>query len=72
MTVSLVDGSEYEGGDFQLDFRNEEENNPYTVKKVRKKGSVVIFPSFVWHRVTPVTSGQRYSLVCWTLGRPYQ
>tara|TARA_R110000765_G_scaffold324095_2_gene415752 strand:- start:1608 stop:2231 length:624 start_codon:yes stop_codon:yes gene_type:complete len=72
MTVSLVDGSEYEGGDFQLDFRNKEENNPYTVKKVRKKGSVVVFPSFVWHRVTPVTSGTRYSLVCWTLGRPYQ
>jgi len=72
MTVSLVDGSEYEGGDFQLDFRNTEKNNPYTVKKVRKKGSVVIFPSFVWHRVTPVTSGTRYSLVCWTLGRPYQ
>ena len=72
MTVSLVDGSEYEGGDFQLDFRNKEENNPHTVKNVRKKGSVVIFPSFVWHRVTPVTSGTRYSLVCWTLGRPYQ
>ena len=71
MTVSLVDGSEYEGGDFQLDFRNKEENESYIVKDVRSKGSVVIFPSFVWHRVTPVTSGQRYSLVCWTLGWPY-
>jgi PKHD-type hydroxylase len=72
MTVSLVDGSEYEGGDFQLDFRNKEENDPYTLKHARSKGSVVIFPSFVWHRVTPVTSGQRYSLVCWTLGWPYK
>ena len=72
MTVSLVDGKEYEGGDFQLDFRSKEENDPYTVKNVRSKGSVVVFPSFVWHRVTPVTSGTRYSLVCWTLGRPYQ
>ena len=71
MTVSLVDGIEYEGGDFQLDFRNKEENSPHTVKNVRPKGSVVVFPSFVWHRVTPVTSGQRYSLVCWALGRPY-
>ena len=71
MTVSLVDGSEYEGGDFQVDFRNREENDPRTVKHVRPKGSVVIFPSFVWHRVTPVTSGQRYSLVCWSLGWPY-
>jgi PKHD-type hydroxylase len=71
MTVSLVDGSEYEGGDLQLDFGNKEENETHTVKNVRSKGSVVIFPSFVWHRVTPVTAGQRYSLVCWTIGRPY-
>ena len=72
MTVSLVDGSEYEGGDFQLDFRDKEENKPQTIKHIKSKGSVVIFPSFVWHRVTPVTSGQRYSLVCWTLGWPYK
>ena len=71
MTVSLVDGKEYEGGDFQVDFRDKEKNEPYTVKNVRTKGSVVVFPSFVWHRVTPVTLGQRYSLVCWTLGWPY-
>jgi len=71
MTVSLVDGTEYEGGDFQVDFRDTEKSTSHTVKKVRKKGSVVVFPSFVWHRVTPVTSGTRYSLVCWTLGWPY-
>ena len=70
-SLSLVDGKEYEGGDFQLDFRNKEENSPHTVKNVRLKGSVIVFPSFVWHRVTPVTSGQRYSLVCWNLGQPY-
>ena len=70
-TISLVDGSEYEGGDLELDFRNKEENDPHTIKNLRKKGSIVIFPSFVWHRVTPVTSGQRYSLVCWNLGQPY-
>ena len=70
-TISLVDGSEYEGGDLELDFRNKEENDPHTIKNLRKKGSIVIFPSFVWHRVTPVTSGQRYSLVCWNLGHPY-
>ena len=35
------------------------------------KGTIVVFPSFVWHRVTPVTSGTRYSLVNWLQGRPF-
>lgn len=73
VTVSLVDGSEYEGGDFEMDFRasGDGKNNPIKIKNVRPKGSVVVFPSFVWHRVTPVTAGQRYSLVAWNLGRPF-
>ena len=35
-------------------------------------GTLIIFPSFVWHRVKPVTSGTRYSLVVWHLGRPFR
>jgi len=35
-------------------------------------GSVIIFPSFVWHRVKPVTKGIRHSLVCWNLGYPFR
>ena len=30
------------------------------------------FPSFVWHRVKPVTRGVRYSLVLWHLGYPFK
>ena len=33
-----------------------------------KKGSVIVFPSFHRHRVTPVTSGIRHSLVTWVEG----
>jgi len=31
-----------------------------------------VFPSFVWHRVKPVTAGTRYSLVVWHLGKPFK
>ena len=36
------------------------------------KGSLVVFPSYYRHRVTPVTKGTRYSLVVWNLGQPYR
>lgn len=37
-----------------------------------KQGSIVIFPSFVTHKVSPVTEGIRYSLVGWVHGPPFQ
>ena len=55
----LSDPSEFEGGEFQF-----EEG----VNVEMKKGSVIAFPSFVRHQVTPVTSGKRYSAVCWING----
>lgn len=73
VTVSLVDGSEYEGGDLEFDLRNttDSSSNIITSQSARVKGSVTVFPSFIWHRVAPVTKGVRYSLVVWTLGRPF-
>jgi len=40
--------------------------------EIRPKGSIVVFPSYVFHRVTPVTRGTRYSLVCWSVGKPFR
>ena len=37
----------------------------------REIGSVLVFPSFVYHQVTPVLSGCRKSLVVWFVGKPY-
>jgi len=72
MIIPLVDGNEYEGGDFELNLNNpENENNIITIKEAKIKGTVIVFPSFVWHRVTPVTSGTRYSLVNWHQGKPF-
>ena len=57
----MTDPEEYEGGELQL-------LNPHVVSIERKKGMVVVFSSFVLHRVTPVLSGKRQSLVAWLSG----
>ena len=74
VTISLSDETEYEGGDFEFDFRKSKEgsNIPHICKEIRPKGSIVVFPSFVWHRVKPVISGTRHSLVIWNLGWPFR
>ena len=78
MTCQLTDGSEYTGGELEFDFRNydphmrDESKHRIQCKEILSKGSIIIFPSFVWHRVKPVTSGTRYSLVVWNIGRPFR
>ena len=78
MTCQLTDGSEYEGGELEFDFRNydphirEETKHLKQAKEILPKGSIIVFPSFVWHRVKPVTKGTRYSLVMWNLGYPFK
>ena len=78
MTCQLSDGSEYQGGELEFDFRNydppmrDEAKHKVQCKEILPKGSIIVFPSFVWHRVKPVTSGTRYSLVVWHLGYPFR
>jgi len=75
VTLSLSDEKDYKGGELEFDFRNmdpDKKRNTKICKEIRPKGSLVVFPSFVWHRVKPVTKGSRYSLVIWNLGRPFQ
>jgi PKHD-type hydroxylase len=74
MTVSLTDKEEYVGGDLEFDFKDTKNNkkNIKICKEIWPKGSIVVFPSFVWHRVKPVTKGTRYSLVMWSIGAPFK
>lgn len=73
-TVQLSDPKDYKGGEFQIQPRNQ--TNPskpiMTINEVKPRGSVLVFPSHVWHRVRPVVSGTRYSLVIWNLGHPFK
>ena len=66
VTVQLSDPDEYEGGDLEFMI------NHKTVKAPRKKGTIVVFPSFIMHRVTPITKGTRQSIVGWVSGPPYR
>lgn len=75
VTLSLSDGKDYEGGELEFDYRDQNPDLPpqrVVCKEILPQGSLVVFPSFVWHRVRPVTSGTRYSLVIWSLGKPYK
>jgi len=78
MTCQLTDGSEYEGGELEFDFRNydphmrDDSKHRIQCKEILPKGSIIVFPSFVWHRVKPVTKGVRYSLVMWNIGYPFR
>jgi len=75
VTCSLSDSSEYKGGELEFNFNDPLKKKKENIKKCTEifpRGSIVVFPSFVWHRVCPVESGTRYSLVIWNLGYPYQ
>ena len=66
ITVQLSDPDDYEGGDLQFMANQEVINAP------REKGTIIVFPSFVMHRVTPITKGVRQSIVGWVSGPPYR
>jgi len=75
VTVSLSDPKEYKGGELEFDFRNMDPDKKRNVRKcteILPKGSLVVFPAHVWHRVCPVKKGSRHSLVIWNLGWPYK
>ncbi len=74
MTINLSDPSDYEGGVLEFDYRNRTDRSDCIVpcKEIMAKGSIAVFPSFVFHRVTPVTKGTRYSLVVWNKGSSFK
>ena len=73
MTINLNKPGEYEGGNLKFDFGPHAPGNRFhECTEIRPQGSIIIFPSYVYHQVTPVTSGTRYSLVLWTLGQPFK
>ena len=75
VSVTLSDPKHYKGGELEFDFRNKDPDkkpNIMKCKEILPKGSLVVFPSFVWHRICPVKSGERNSLVIWNLGYPFK
>ena len=63
LTIQLSDENEYRGGLFHL-----EGQPPFDESKFLKKGATIMFPSHNRHKVMPVVSGMRKSLVIWVSG----
>ena len=70
-SIQLSDTNDYEGGDLEFfdgDNTGKKEKNP----QLRQKGNIIVFPSYLWHRITPITKGIRYAMVGWIHGPSYR
>ena len=64
MTVQLSSPDEYEGG--ELEFKIP------ALSADKNLGSLCVFPSWMLHRVKPITKGIRWSLASWVCGAPFK
>lgn len=63
LVLQLSDPVDYEGGVLELQSHGKE-----VIKMRKQRGLIVCFPSWTLHQVTPVTQGNRQSLVSWITG----
>jgi PKHD-type hydroxylase len=74
LTLVLSNPDTFEGGELQFyngdrPMRNVGDVTAEQIKKdIHTQGTVIVFDSMDWHRVTPVTEGVRHSVVCWCVG----
>ncbi len=68
--VQLSAPDTYEGCDLEIFSVSLDET--WWQSLVRQQGTVIVFPGFEYHRVTPLISGSRFSLVCWVGGAPFR
>ncbi|MEK9895435.1 MAG: 2OG-Fe(II) oxygenase [Burkholderiaceae bacterium] len=74
LSISVNLNEDYEGGEFEIErwCPPNSSNRSILVKEMANAGSVVVFPSFLHHRVKPVKKGIRHSLVGWFRGPPFE
>lgn len=70
LSIMLNHESEFTGGELQMLVDSQTVEKPLAVP--HKKGRFVFFPSFIVHRVAPVKTGTRKSLVVWALGPKFR
>lgn len=67
MTIVLSEqGIDYEGGYFEFQYLDQ--GKIHNEQLSLKKGDILVFPSTMNHRVSPITSGVRKVLVGWAWG----
>ena len=76
MIVQLSKPEKYEGGGFRFNLRGldsqVDDNIMSPPSEFKQQGSIIVFPSFLWHKVEPITKGIRHSLVMWALGEKWK
>ena len=65
MTLQLSANDDYTGGELEF-------INAPAMREARAIGAATFFPSYLAHRVTPVESGIRRSLVAWACGPTFR
>lgn len=67
VTINLSDPKDYDGGILEFNLGGK------TITQGSKaKGAITVFPSYLLHRVSPVTRGVRKSLVLWVGGNHFR
>lgn len=66
IVLQLSDPLDYDGGELELFTQSE------PIKMRKEKGLICAFPSWIVHRVTPVTRGTRRTLVVWVAGPKFR
>jgi len=76
MVVQLSKPEKYEGGGFRFNLRGldsqVDDNIMSPPPEFKQQGSIIVFPSFLWHKVEPITKGIRHSLVMWAIGEKWK
>jgi len=67
-SILLEDPKNYKGGDFNFKWVEGKNTVEHKAEELDSIGSLIIFPSFLTHKVSPVTEGIRKSLVIWKVG----
>jgi PKHD-type hydroxylase len=62
LSIPLTDRGVYEGGKLEIN------NNGNVIQAIDEQGSITFFPSYLVHRVSPVTKGERWVIVVWVHG----
>ncbi len=72
LSMSVILNNDFEGGDFEFEIDGKVESPNKDHNHSGSPGDIIVFPSYRKHRVTPITKGVRYSLICWFLGPPFK
>ena len=72
LSFTLLLNDNYEGGEFEICIPSPKTDKQRYIKIDNKQiGTMIVFPSFIWHKVNPIVKGIRKSLVGWIVGKPF-